>query len=110
MIAATTFKWFTDTIHGAQHFCGSKCNGINQYKSPTVIANCSYEQFNKQTNHFNEVIVGSVAEWSIAAVLKTVGLKGSVGSNPTASANRFVYFSSSGGWCYSPASATNISQ
>lgn len=28
-----------------------------------------------------------MAEWSIASVLKTEGLKGSVGSNPTPSAN-----------------------
>lgn len=31
---------------------------------------------------------GGLAEWSIAAVLKTVELKGSVGSNPTASAKK----------------------
>ena len=30
---------------------------------------------------------GEVAEWSIAAVLKTAVLKGTVGSNPTLSAN-----------------------
>lgn len=30
---------------------------------------------------------GSVTEWTIVAVLKTVGPKGSVGSNPTTSAN-----------------------
>ena len=30
---------------------------------------------------------GELAEWSIAAVLKTVELRGSVGSNPTFSAN-----------------------
>ena len=33
---------------------------------------------------------GGLAEWSIAAVLKTVELKGSVGSNPTASAKGVV--------------------
>ena len=31
--------------------------------------------------------IGEVAEWSIAAVLKTVDPRGSVGSNPTLSAN-----------------------
>ncbi len=31
--------------------------------------------------------VGEVAEWSIAAVLKTVELRGSGGSNPSLSAN-----------------------
>jgi hypothetical protein len=31
---------------------------------------------------------GKVAEWSNAAVLKTVDLKGSVGSNPTFSAEK----------------------
>ena len=30
--------------------------------------------------------LGRLAEWSIAAVLKTVELRGSVGSNPTSSA------------------------
>ena len=32
-------------------------------------------------------ITGEVAEWSIATVLKTVDPQGSVGSNPTLSAN-----------------------
>ena len=32
---------------------------------------------------------GRVAEWSIALVLKTSEPRGSVGSNPTSSANRF---------------------
>ena len=31
---------------------------------------------------------GRLAEWSIAAVLKTVELRGSVGSNPTSSAEK----------------------
>ncbi len=31
---------------------------------------------------------GEMAEWSIAAVLKTVELRGSGGSNPSLSANR----------------------
>lgn len=31
---------------------------------------------------------GGMAEWTIAAVLKTVGPKGSVGSNPTPSAKK----------------------
>ena len=35
---------------------------------------------------------GGLAEWSIAAVLKTVELKGSVGSNPTASAKVSLFF------------------
>ena len=33
------------------------------------------------------ILYGDVAEWSIAAVLKTVVLQGTVGSNPTVSAN-----------------------
>ena len=33
---------------------------------------------------------GGVAEWSKAAVLKTVDVQASVGSNPTSSANIFV--------------------
>ena len=33
------------------------------------------------------MINGRLAEWSIAAVLKTVVLHGTVGSNPTASAD-----------------------
>jgi hypothetical protein len=32
------------------------------------------------------ILSGQMAEWSIATVLKTVELKGSVGSNPTLSA------------------------
>ena len=34
-----------------------------------------------------KVVIGRLAEWSIAAVLKTVVLQGTVGSNPTSSAN-----------------------
>ena len=34
---------------------------------------------------------GQVAEWSIAAVLKTAGPQGPVGSNPTLSANHLDY-------------------
>ena len=33
------------------------------------------------------LLLGEVAEWSIAAVLKTVDPKGSGGSNPSLSAN-----------------------
>ena len=33
--------------------------------------------------------IGSVAEWSIAADLKSAGWKRSVGSNPTASSKKF---------------------
>ena len=33
--------------------------------------------------------IGEMAEWSIAAVLKTVELRGSGGSNPSLSANDF---------------------
>jgi hypothetical protein len=32
-----------------------------------------------------------MAEWSMAAVLKTVSPKGDVGSNPTPSARKFAY-------------------
>ena len=39
---------------------------------------------------------GGLAEWSIAAVLKTVELKGSVGSNPTASAKVSSFFGKNG--------------
>ncbi len=36
------------------------------------------------------LLCGRVAEWPIAAVLKTGGPKGSVGSNPTSSAIFFT--------------------
>ena len=35
-------------------------------------------------------VVGGMAEWSMAAVLKTVSPKGDVGSNPTPSAMHHV--------------------
>ena len=49
---------------------------------------------------------GRLAEWSIAAVLKTVELRGSVGSNPTSSAKVSSFFGKnevelSGGFIYS---------
>ena len=37
-------------------------------------------------DYLSKANFGGLAEWSIAAVLKTVDPKGSVGSNPTASA------------------------
>ena len=37
-----------------------------------------------------EIDYGEMAEWSIAAVLKTVELRGSGGSNPSLSANKGV--------------------
>ena len=36
-------------------------------------------------------VPGKMAEWSIAAVLKTVELRGSGGSNPSLSANQLDY-------------------
>ncbi len=36
-----------------------------------------------------KLVLGEVAEWSIAAVLKTVELRGSRGSNPCLSAEMF---------------------
>ena len=40
-----------------------------------------------ETKHFRKRILGEVAEWSIAAVLKTVVLRGTRGSNPCLSAS-----------------------
>ena len=39
-------------------------------------------------NYSNSMPLGEMAEWSIAAVLKTVELRGSGGSNPSLSAER----------------------
>ena len=39
-----------------------------------------------ETKHFSERSFGEMAEWSIAAVLKTVVLRGTGGSNPSLSA------------------------
>ena len=39
---------------------------------------------------WGEINHGEMAEWSIAAVLKTVELRGSGGSNPSLSANKGV--------------------
>ena len=36
--------------------------------------------------HTTNIVFGEMAEWSIAAVLKTVELRGSGGSNPSLSA------------------------
>ena len=38
-----------------------------------------------------KLVLGEVAEWSIAAVLKTVELRGSGGSNPSLSAKKKRY-------------------
>ena len=43
-----------------------------------------------ETKHFRKRILGEVAEWSIAAVLKTVVLRGTRGSNPCLSAIKGV--------------------
>lgn len=39
--------------------------------------------------HLRNKSTGEMAEWSIAAVLKTVELRGSGGSNPSLSAERY---------------------
>ena len=52
------------------------CNKWYQSKSHLVFAG----------DYLSKANFGGLAEWSIAAVLKTVDPKGSVGSNPTASA------------------------
>ena len=41
-----------------------------------------------ETKHFSKRSFGEMAEWSIAAVLKTVVLRGTGGSNPSLSAKR----------------------
>ena len=41
-------------------------------------------------NYSNSMPLGEMAEWSIAAVLKTVELRGSGGSNPSLSATKGV--------------------
>ena len=41
-----------------------------------------------EKKHFSQRSFGEMAEWSIAAVLKTVVLRGTGGSNPSLSAKR----------------------
>ena len=41
-----------------------------------------------ERKHFSKRSLGEMAEWSIAAVLKTVVLRGTGGSNPSLSASR----------------------
>ena len=43
-----------------------------------------------ETKHFSQRSSGEMAEWSIAAVLKTVVLRGTGGSNPSLSAKKWV--------------------
>ncbi|MDI3521646.1 MAG: hypothetical protein PWR04_1634 [Anaerophaga sp.] len=52
----------------------------------------------------NQSIIGEVAEWSNAAVLKTVDLHGSGGSNPSLSAKKKPSFFK-GGFFYTLGSA-----
>ena len=54
------------------------------------------------SNNANILIQGKMAEWSIAAVLKTVDLKGFGGSNPSLSAKKRL---SSGGLFFASAYA-----
>ncbi len=54
---------------------------------------CTFARFFDETSIGQYVArekVGKMAEWSIAAVLKTVDLRGSGGSNPSLSANNFL--------------------
>ena len=60
------------------------------HSSCCIIKICSYlcTAFNEKHFYLKRflVVFGEMAEWSIAAVLKTVELRGSGGSNPSLSA------------------------
>ena len=52
-----------------------------------------YRKINYLCTALEESTKGEMAEWSIAAVLKTVELRGSGGSNPSLSAGRLIIIS-----------------
>ena len=87
---------------GAERKAGKdgKEGGQRRHKSnkyPIFFANLSHHSLAKSKNSITFAALlentssqtkGEVAEWSIAAVLKTVVLRGTRGSNPCLSANR----------------------
>ena len=83
-------KHFTDgpvrstSDHSANRAYNQFTNQKNSHHPLQIQIKCLYLQScskNRPTN------LGEVVEWSITAVLKTVELKGSGGSNPSLSAN-----------------------
>ena len=64
-----------------------KCSGSGDFSEERrAAAGGNRRVFPRARIPAREWAIGEVAEWSIAAVLKTVEVKASVGSNPTLSA------------------------